>query len=360
MSFFRRYQKLHIWLMILAAFFAVYFRLRRSRTAMNWLCGRVLLPMEQALGRLCGHLSISVAEVLIISAACTAFFALATLLRKLITAQQKRQTLYRFGMGFACAGLTLYALFCLFWGTLYNTDSFCERSGISAHGGTVAQLTALTEKFAGFVQETADEVPRGETGEVLLTAEDVFLRSQDAFSALYTEFPFLDMPTVPPKAFVSSRAMSALDFTGFYFPFTGEANLNVDAPGVYLPATCCHEIAHQKGVASEQECNFLGILAALRSEDADFRYSGALMGYVYASNALYSADHDAWRTIRSTLPESAIGDLQMQSDYWAQFAGPVKTVSNRVYDGFLKSNGDENGIRSYGMVVDLLLGYQGL
>ena len=151
--------------------------------------------------------------------------------------------------------------------------------------------------------------------------------------------------------------MSAMDFTGFYFPFTGEANVNVDAPPVYLPATCCHEIAHQKGVSSEQECNFLGILAALRSGDADFRYSGALMGYIYVSNALYAADYDAWQAIRDTLPQETLRDLQQQRDYWAQFEGPVKTVSTKVYDGFLKANGDKNGIHSYGTVVDLLLAY---
>ena len=44
--------------------------------------------------------------------------------------------------------------------------------------------------------------------------------------------------------------------------------------------------------------------------------------------------------------------------YWAQFQDtPVQKASNKVYDGLLKSYGDERGIQSYGMVVDLLVVY---
>lgn len=64
-AFLRRYRAQLRWLAGLAAFFAVYFPLRTCRGAMNWLCSRVILPLEQALGRLCSVTSVSVAEVLI-------------------------------------------------------------------------------------------------------------------------------------------------------------------------------------------------------------------------------------------------------------------------------------------------------
>ena len=40
----------------------------------------------------------------------------------------------------------------------------------------------------------------------------------------------------------------------------------------------------------------------------------------------------------------------------AMTAGPVDTVSNAVYDGFLKSYGTI-GVKSYGACVDLLVAY---
>ena len=47
------------------------------------------------------------------------------------------------------------------------------------------------------------------------------------------------------------------------------------------------------------------------------------------------------------------------SAYWAQFRGVVSKVSDTVYDGFLKSNGDTDGSKSYGVVTDLLVAYFG-
>ena len=76
-----------------------------------------------------------------------------------------------------------------------------------------------------------------------------------------------------PKAISCSTVLSAMDFTGFYFPFTGEANLNVDCPASFLPSTIVHEMAHQRGIASEQECNFIAIAVSLASGDPVYRYS---------------------------------------------------------------------------------------
>ena len=72
------------------------------------------------------------------------------------------------------------------------------------------------------------------------------------------------MTDVPPKAMRFSRVMSAMGFTGFYFPFTGECNVNVDFPAATLPSTVAHELSHRRGIASEQECNFRAVLACLR------------------------------------------------------------------------------------------------
>ena len=71
-------------------------------------------------------------------------------------------------------------------------------------------------------------------------------------------------------------------------------------------------------------------------------------------------DPEAYWAIRKTLPETVEADLAAQSAYWDQFRDKaVQKVSNQVYDGFLKSYGEESGIQSYGEVVDLLVAYYG-
>ena len=151
--------------------------------------------------------------------------------------------------------------------------------------------------------------------------------------------------------------MSAMNFTGFYFPFTGESNVNMDSPAMLLASTCAHELAHQRGIASEQQCNFLAVLACTRCDNANYNYAGWMLGYIHLGNALYRVDPDAWQQIRDSLPDEIVLDLRYNSAYWAQFQGAVSQASESVYAAFLKGNGDANGVRSYGMVTDLLVTY---
>ncbi len=58
-------------------------------------------------------------------------------------------------------------------------------------------------------------------------------RSASALDVLCGEFPFLRAETGGAKGFACSRALSALRFTGFYFPFTGEPNVNMDSPAAF-------------------------------------------------------------------------------------------------------------------------------
>lgn len=348
------------WGAALAVFFAVYFPLRTSRAAMNALWYGAICPAEQWLGRLWGGWGISVGEVLVLTALFCAMLWLANVPRRIAAARGRRRgTALRLTAAALCAALTVYAGFCLTWGTGYNTDGFQEKSGLYAQPVATETLAEVTAYFAEELAACAGEVPRNEAGVCVLDRNAALSRSGSALDVLYGEFPFLKAETGRAKGFACSRALSVLRFTGFYFPFTGEANVNMDSPAAFLPATICHELTHQRGITAEEECNFVGILAATRSEDAGYRYSGWLTGFVYLSNALYGADREAWQAVRDTLPETVVADLRADNAYWAQFRGAVSQAADRVYDGFLKSNGDTDGVKSYGTVTDLLTAYFG-
>ena len=331
------------------AFFVLFSLLRQSREAMNFLAFQVVLPVMQRVGRLCGLVDFSVAEAVIFSTIwVVVFFCLVQLRRK------------RFGhllLTLVEVAATVLACACLLWGVFYGADGFQDKSGLAARGGTVEELTAVTEQFAQGVISCADHVERDVYGVFAVPRGEIFASAADSYEGVAELFPCLEAEVLTPKGLVMSRLLSAMDFTGFYFAFTGEANLNADSPACYLPATICHELAHQQGIASEQECNFVGIMAAITCDDPAYNYSGYLMGYVYLSNALYRVDREAWQAIRDTIPQEALIDLQYHRAYWAQFEGPVKTVTTRVYDGYLKANGLVDGMANYGTVVDLLLAY---
>ena len=232
---------------------------------------------------------------------------------------------------------------------------FTTKSFILTYDGTVK---------AGVDLDGAEVSVSGTTVTITLPEAEILSHeidedSMEVFDGIYEEFPCLVMEDHVPKGVRFSTALSAMDFTGFYFPFTGEANLNIDSPACYLPSTIAHEMAHQRGIASEQECNFIAIAASTTAQSPAYRYSGWLMGFTYLSNALYRADQEAWKQVRVLLPDTVVADLRDNSAYWAEFEGPVNDAAQKVYDSFLKSSGESRGTQSYGTVVDMLMAYYG-
>jgi len=245
----------------------------------------------------------------------------------------------------------------LFWGANYYADGFQERAEIFPAGASVDDLERVTRIFAEGLQETAHLVERDEAGVVTVSIEQIFAESVYTFYGIEEVFPFLTHRDVRPKPLLSSPIWAMTSYTGFYFPFTGEANINILAPRSQIPATVLHEFAHQRGIASENEANFIAILAGIKSDNPTFAYSSWLMGYLYLSNALHRVAPERARAIQETLPAYVFADFADIRAYRERRHERVAQVMDTLNDTMLRGYGEESGIQSYGEVVDLLLAY---
>lgn len=290
-------------------------------------------------------------------AAVTAVVLLVLMVRYLIKSRQKGRAAYRCALFVLDLFLTVCAAFSLLWGANYYADDFCDRSGLSPEPVTYEDLVCVTQYFADHLAEASTHIARDENGLFTADRQEILDYADTVYDCLYDEFPFLDMPDQKPKGIFFSKIMSAMNFTGFYFPFTGESNVNMDSPAMLLASTCAHELSHQRGITSEQQSNFLAVLACTRCDDANYNYAGWMLGYIHLGNALYRVDPDAWQQIRDSLPDEIVLDLRYNSAYWAQYKGLTATVTQSLNDKMIKSYGDELGTQSYGAVVDLLVNY---
>ena len=357
-TFFLRHKKLHLWLLTNAVLLAVFFLLQNQRGFMTAL-SRVMAVVRRGLAAVCYLLPVSVAELLVVLLVAAAVAYVVWSVVAVVCAKGRRlHRIYSAVLGALCSGVTIYTAFCWLWGFTFYIDGFQERSGVYAQDVAVADLLAVTEWFVTGLQETVDSVPRDENGVFAASWQEILASSAHTYDHAEELFPILAYDDQPPKAVYFSRILSRLDFTGIFCPYTGEANVNVDSPAAFLPATAAHELAHQRGFSSEQECNFIAILASTTADDPVTNYSGWLLGYVYLGNALHKADRAAWEEVYDTLPTGAKLDLIDNNAYWDQFEDTVvQQVSNTMYDGLLKSYGEEKGIQSYGTVVDMLVAY---
>ena len=160
------------------------------------------------------------------------------------------------------------------------------------------------------------------------------------------------------KPIILSEPMTYTHISGVYTYFTGEANLNVDFPDYTLPFTAAHEFAHQRGIARENEANFVAFLVCAESDDAYIRYSGYLNLYEYVVNALYSASKDMYKDVRAQMTVRANGEMKAYSVFYDQYRdSEISKVSTSINNAYLQANGTEEGTKSYGMVVDLAVAY---
>ena len=347
----------HILLLISAAVIAFHFITRNDHALTSSLSISFIRPLHGFLAILNSRVPFSVAELLL---AAVVLFAVVYLLIQIIllaVRNSRGRRVYRTILTYLSFGLAIYAGFCILWGTYYYGDDFNADNGFKEEKISLEQLETVTRYFAGICNDYAPAVPREETGICCLDRGAVLERSDEVYENVIKDYPGLSGPKTLAKGILHSRIMSFLDFTGFFFPFTAEANVNMDSPSVDLPATVAHELAHQRGVSREQEANFCAVLASMYYGDPEYVYSAAVLAYTHLSNALYSADYEAWERIFYTLDASVVADLRYINAYWEQFDTPVADASNAVYEGFLQSYGQELGLKSYGACVDLLVNY---
>lgn len=190
-----------------------------------------------------------------------------------------------------------------------------------------------------------------------LTAEEYGKEGMTAMKALGEIYPCLSGFYPCPKYLTVPWILSVQQLAGVYSPFTAEANYNNAMVPYNIPHTICHELSHLKGFMREDEANFIGFLACLESERAEFRYSGYLMGWIYAGNALAKSDPVRYGEIRQQLDDGVKADLEANTEFWDRYEGKAAKTAEAVNDAYLKLNDQERGVKSYGMAVDLMLGW---
>ncbi len=178
------------------------------------------------------------------------------------------------------------------------------------------------------------------------------------FDAVQEKYGVPDHFKSRTKPVMLSSLLSYTHITGIYAFFTGEANINVDFPDYTVPFTAAHELAHQRGIAREDEANFIAFLVCISSDDPYIRYSGLLNVYEYVTDALYSADRTLYQASVAGLHKKILLEEAAYAAFFKKYEKNVAaTVSDATNNAYLQSLGAKEGARSYNMVVDLTVAY---
>ena len=254
----------------------------------------------------------------------------------------------------------LFSLFVFGFGTGYRTTTLDRRLDLSPTEVNAETLAYTAERLVGELNALAPQMTYDESGFSVMPydLDELNEKLLAAYLPVCERYDFVQKLDSRLKPVLASKAMSYTHITGVYSYFTGEANLNMHFPDYTLPYTAAHELAHQRGIARENEANFVAFLVCVGSEDDYLRYSAYLNLYEYVASALWRTDRDLYRAVLATLDERVVGELRAYSAFFDAYRDSrASELSDAVNDTYLKLNGSKAGSESYGLVVDLAVSY---
>ena len=256
-------------------------------------------------------------------------------------------------------GFIVFAFY-LSWGLAYGYPLLSTRLAATVESdekASAALLVELAERSARLAARAAEAPVSFGGGDA-----EFFARVNAGLDAGFTRWPAaLEASPVrgiafgPAKPSRVSFALSRLQISGFYFPWTGEAQIDAEMPRTLWPRVSGHEKAHQRGFARENEATVIGMITCLSSPDPTVFYGGTLGLFVGFDRELARVDPEARQRIWASLPPRVAGDLRAEAAFWKRHEGVAGTVSEKVNDTYLKAQGVRSGIASYAETTRLIL-----
>lgn len=181
----------------------------------------------------------------------------------------------------------------------------------------------------------------------------------DAFESYASGVGYISSFRSYPKSISLSEPMTYTHIAGVYTFFTGEANININYPDFVIPYTMAHEMSHQRGIAREEEANMVAFLVCLESDNAYVRYSGLANVLSYVVSALNKADKELFNDFRTYYyPAELARENIAYSRFFDKYRENVaNTITDAVSNAHLQFQGQTQGSKSYGLVVDLTVSY---
>jgi hypothetical protein len=254
-------------------------------------------------------------------------------------------------------GMLVYIIFNIFWGINYNRREISEQLNLQLSKRDTTDLKIIERLLLKKVNESKQALVNQKA--VYPSNKELFKRAVVCYKQAENLYPFLSYKPRSVKSSMFGLFGNYFGFTGYYNPFTGEAQVNTLVPKFILPYTTSHEIAHQLGYAKEEEANFVGYLAATSSTDTLFHYSTYLDLFVYANRQLFFVDSVAAKDFTTQLLPEVKTDIKEWREFLRRHKNPLEPVIRWAYGNYLRANQQPKGMTSYDEVIaDLIAFYK--
>ena len=275
-------------------------------------------------------------------------------------AKKGRRASIRYLMVLLAIICLIFVLFVWTYSSGYHTTKIEDKMNLDR--GTVSkdELYQASKIIINELNTLANEIEFSEDGASQLPYSYTEMSGKicKAYESFSDKYSILRTFYSRIKPLILSEPMTYTHLSGIYTFMSGETNVNVNYPDFIVASTSAHEMAHQRGIAREDEANFIAFAVLLESEDAFLRYSAYLDIYSNILNALYSENKEEYFDLVSTLDTRVRLDLKSYGEFFEKYANSkASEIVDSVNDSYLQANGQEQGTKSYGMVTEIVCAY---
>ncbi|MDE1190733.1 MAG: DUF3810 domain-containing protein [Arachidicoccus sp.] len=316
----------------------------------------IYITISKALREAFGRLPFSLGDILYAVLIVFLLFRIIRFFRKLFKRKTDKKYLSKCFYTIAFLILFVYFLFNMLWGINYN------RLGIAHQLKLTISKRYSTKELDSLAK---DLIVKANANRLLLGRKIFFPNNKTLYNEAVQSYrnaeniyPFLQYQTPSIKSSIFNLPVTYLGTSGYYNPFTGEAQVNTMLPKFTLPYVVCHEMAHQLGYAAEDEANFAGYLSASSSFDPLFKYSVYLDLYLFANRELFFRDSSAAKKNYAMLDTLVKIDLHEYKSFGMKYENPIEKITSKLYSQYLKANQQPQGIETYSNVTAWLIAYK--
>lgn len=354
----------------------------------DWYIANIFPFWLNTYARLTSLVPFSVGEIMLVLAVLLTVFGVFFLIGNLCAQGRYKKALGRYWSAYAWIFLVVCYIMTSNCFIMYHASSFTDKYMYQNESGkmvadmngravtevvqeekvvyTKKNLAILRDYLVEKCNTLALEIARDRNGEPVYDG-DLVAESVEAMKNLGQDYEQLSGFYVTPKFLSASEFFSQQYIMGYYFPFSMEANINSMMHITNVVPTVCHELSHTKGFIYEDDANFIGFLACVKSDDKFLQYCGYLSVLNYVNNDFYeSIDKNKNEYKKHVRISDMVADdnIFLTKEDWEVVekkavvkTSTVKKVSNTLMETTLKLNGVEEGMQQYNEVVNLLLDY---
>ncbi len=312
------------------------------------------------MAKLTGWIPFSLAEALLISLPA---IAIGYLVASSLSTKRNGsdENFYRWLRPLVSLILVIVTIFLAGFGPAYGRFKLAKNLGLEQKDVSGSELYSTGEIVADELKVFIENIEFDSDGASIMPFDYRTLVSKmnAAFDKYAESAQYISHFRSNPKPIALSEPMTHTHISGVYTFMTGESNINTNYPDFLMPFTMAHEMAHQRGIAREDEANFVAYLVCIGSDDEYIRYSGYANMANYIASALNSADKEKYsELIINRYPAGILKEFIAYSDFFTKYRdSTASNVTGAVNNAFLQSQGQAAGTRSYGLVVDLAVAY---